>query len=183
MGPLMGRNRVLGCDVGSGKIAVQPNLRWAGVVEDYLTLVVFIAPSQDPAVGLIRPKPRLRGVRARASGVVIGGVPSKDALAFLEASGGSDDSGPRGGSTVFRSQGSGGVLDRLSEVPGSDISMGWVEDLGSARSGWGGRISPVNAEFLALVAADPGNQHPNGSGTLVGVPGFDFERKSLSLVC
>ena len=154
MGPLMGRNRILGCDVGSGKIAVQSNLRWAGVVEDYLALVVFIAPSQDPAVGLICPKPRLRGVWARAGGVAVGGVPAKDTLAFLEASGGSDDSGPRGGSTVFRSQGAGGVLDRFSEVPGSDISMGWVEDLGSARSGGGRRVSPVNAEFLPLVAAD-----------------------------
>ena len=183
MVPLMGRNRILGCDVGSGKIAVQPDLRRAGVVEHHLALGVFIAPGENSAVGLIRPKPRLRGVRASACWVAVGGVASKDALAFLEASGGSDNSGHGGGSMVFGNQGSSGVLDRLSEVPGSDIPMGRVEDLRAAGSGGGGRISPVNAEFLPLVAADLGDQHPNGRGTLVGVPGFNFERQSLSLGC
>ena len=183
MVPLMGGNRILGCDVGSRKIAVQPDLRRAGVVEDHLALGVFIAPGEDPAVGLIRPEPRFRGVRASTGRIAVGGVPSKDALAFLEASGGSDDPGHGGGSTIFGNQGSSGVLDRLSEVPGSDIPMGWVEDLRAARGGFGGRISPVDAEFLPLVAADLGDQYPNGSGTLVGVPGFDFERQSLSLGC
>ena len=183
MSPLMGGNRVLGCDVGSGKIAVQSDLRRAGVVEHHLALRVFIAPGQNTAVGLIRPEPCFRGVRASAGRIAVGGVAPENALAFLEASGGSDDPGHGGGSTVFGNQGSSGVLNRLSEVPGSDIPMGWVEDVRAARSGGGGRISPVNAEFLALVAADLRDQHPNGRGTLVGVPGFDFERQSLSLGC
>ena len=179
MVPLVGGNRILGCDVGSRKIAVQADLRRAGVVEDHLALGVFIAPSQDPAVGLIWPEPRLRGVRASAGRIAVGCVAPEDALAFLETSRGSDDSGHGDGSTIFRNQGSGGVLDRLTEVPGTDITLGWVEDLRAARSGWGGWISPMNAEFLPMVAADLRHQHPDCGGTFGGVPGFYFERQSL----
>jgi len=33
----------------------------------------------------------------------------------------------------------------------------------------------VQAEFLAMVAADLRDQHPNGGGSVVGIPRFDFE--------
>ena len=96
LGPLVGGHRVSGRHIGPGKIAVQSDLGRAGVVQHNLALGLLIAPGEDAAIGLFRPKPSLRGVWRSAARVAVRGVPAEDPLTLSEAAGGSDD--PNNGS-------------------------------------------------------------------------------------